>query len=216
MVKVQKAHFRRGPLDAARVELATAEARERAVERGVVAAFLKRVEGVQMVCKGFVDPEETEYEYEGEDEYEGEGEDEEVWTLAREWPEEPKSAWEDWNDERRFTWVPSRLSSVSASSSSSSSSEDDEDEMYHADPTRDPSFPLSPAASVCSSPSPSLSLSLPSPSLPSNPASPHSAWSAFLPPSPDAECRRGVWADEKKGVDWGVVVVVEGVQMNMI
>lgn len=194
-------------MDAARVELAAAEARERAVERGVVAAFLKRVEGVQMVCKGFVGPEETEYE--------GEDEDEEVWTLAREWPEEPKSAWEEWNDERRFTWVPSRLSSASASSSSSE--EDDGDEMYHADPTRDPSFPLSPAASVCSSPSPSLSLSLPSPSLPSsNPASPYSAWSAFLPPSPDAECRRGVWADEKKGVDWGVVVVVEGVQMNMI
>lgn len=199
MVKVQKAHFRRGPLDAARAELATAEARERAVERDVVAAFLKRVEGVQMVCKGFVDPED-------------EDEDEEVWTLASEWPEEPKSAWEEWNDERRFTWVPSRLSSASMSSSSSEE-DDDEDEMYHADPTRDPSFPLSPAASVCSSPS----LSLPSPSLPSsNPASPYSAWGAFLPPSPDAECRHGVWADEKKGVDWGVVVVVEGVQMNMI
>lgn len=191
MVKVQKAHFRRGPVDAARAELAMAEKRERSVERDVVAAFLKRVEGVQAVCKGFVDQRE-------EDQVEDE---EDVWTLASEWPEEPKSAWEEWNDERRFTWVPSRLSSASVSSDE----DEDEGEVYHADPTRDPSFPLSPAASVCSSLSP--------------PGSPRREcefeWSSFLPPSPDAECRR-VWADEQKGLDWGVVVVVEGVQMNMI
>lgn len=210
MVGVQKAYFRRAPVDVARRELADAEARERSVERGVVAAFLRRVENVQSVCEGFVNPEKEEEE---EDE-----EEEEVWTCAREWPEqehvqeeELRSAWDEWNDERRFTWVPSHLASES-------DSEDEEEGEYHADPTRDPSFPLpplSPDASVLSA-SPALSF----------PGSPNREceWGAFLPPSPALEGqeeegsrRGGTWKEEKGlGVDWGVVVVVEGVQMNMI
>lgn len=216
MVKVQKAHFRRAPVDAARKELAEAEANERSVERGVVAAFLRRVENVQSVCEGFVNQEkEKVVEEEEEDE-------EEVWTWAREWPEceqeeELRSAWDEWNDERRFTWVPSHLSSES--SSDEGEDDDDYDEEYHADPTRDPSFPLPPL-------SPDASVLSASPPL-SYPGSPNREfeWSAFLPPSPALEGheeeegsrRGGAWAEEKgSGVDWGVVVVVEGVQMNMI